>query len=131
MDPVTNALIVAIAAGASKIGEKAIIDSYEALKKLLSDKFGEDSEVAKAVDRLESKPESEGRKATLEEEILDGKADKDEDILKAAQEILDLLKSRSTGGQFVQQATGKYIAQAGQGGTASVQVNRRDKDEGE
>ena len=128
MDPVTAAIVAAIAAGVSKVGEQAIADSYEALKKLLTNKFGEKSEVVKAVDRLESKPESEGRKATLEEEITDAKVNEDEDILKAAQAILKLLESQPGGGQFIQKATGSYIAQAGPRGTASVQVNQRDKD---
>jgi hypothetical protein len=128
MDPVTASIVAAIAAGVSKIGEQAVSDSYAALKKLLANKFGEQSEVVNAVERLESKPESEGRKATLEEEITGAKADEDDDILKAAQAILKLLESQPEGGQFIQKATGKFIAQAGQGGTASVQVNQPDKD---
>lgn len=124
MDPVTTAIIAAIAAGITKVGEKAIVDTYNALKKLIKDKYGKKSSVVKAVEQLEEKPKSEGRKTMLQEEIVEAKADKDEDILKAAQELLDLLKSQPGGGQFIQQATGSYIAQAGPGGTASVNVNK-------
>ena len=128
MDPVTSSIVAAVAAGVSKVGEKAIFDAYAALKKLLEEKFGQRSEVVKAVEGLESKPESEGRKATLQEEILDAEIDQDPDILKIAQTILTLLESQPRGGQFVQKASGKYIAQAGPGGSASVQVNQKDKD---
>jgi len=127
MDPVTTAIVAAIAAGVSKVGEKTVIDSYKALKALLKEKIGKNSEVVKAIGNLESKPESEGRKATLQEEISNAKADKDAEILKTAQEILKLLESEPGGGEFIQQATGSYIAQAGPGGSASVRVNRPKK----
>jgi hypothetical protein len=124
MDPVTTAIIAAIAAGITKVGEQAISDSYDALKKLLKEKFGKKSQVVKAVKQLEEKPVSDGRKTMLQEEIVDAKADKDKEILKAAQELLDLLKSQPGGGQFIQKATGNYIAQAGPGATATVNVNK-------
>ena len=44
MDPVTTAIVVALAAGATsgvtEAGRKAIADAYEALKTLLKKKFG-------------------------------------------------------------------------------------------
>lgn len=124
MDPVTTAIVAAVTSGLTKVGEKAIIDAYEALKNLLQEKFGKKSDVVKAVNRMEEKPESEGRKQILQEELVDAKADKDADIIKAAQALLHLIKSQPDGGQFIQQATGSYIAQAGPGGTASVNVNK-------
>lgn len=128
MDPVTTAIVAAITAGLvsglTKAGEKAITDSYDALKKLLTEKFGKKSEIVKAVKHLEEKPESQGRKQMLQEEVMEAKADQDSVILKAAEALLKQIKAQPDGGQFIQQATGSYIAQAGPGGTASVNVNK-------
>jgi hypothetical protein len=49
--------------------------------------LGLDSDAAKAVDALEAKPESDGRKGTLSEEITAAKADHDPDLLAAAQAL--------------------------------------------
>lgn len=132
MDPVTTAIVASVtagfASGLAKAGEKAITDTYEALKKLLAKKFGKTSEVVKAIKRLEEKPESEGRKQMLQEEVVEAKVEQDPEILKMAQALLKLIEAQPGGGQFIQQATGSYIAQAGPGAKASVQVNQPDKD---
>ncbi|HEY7392736.1 MAG TPA: hypothetical protein VH640_29725 [Bryobacteraceae bacterium] len=128
MDPVTTAIIAAIAAGIStgvpKLLEKTISDAYDGLKALLKRKFGHDSGLVKAVDELEAEPESEGRKVILKEKVAHSKAADDADILKAAQELLDKLNAAPGGSQIVQTATGSYIAQAAQGSKASVKVNQ-------
>lgn len=122
MDPVTTAIVAAITAGFTKVGEQAVTDAYDELKNILKEKFGKKSEVVKAVDRLEEKPESGGRKQMLQEEVLEAKVDQDSEILKLAQDLLTVIASQPDGGQFIQQASGSYIAQAGPGGTASVNV---------
>jgi hypothetical protein len=98
MDPVTLAIVTALVAGASagatKVAEQAIVDGYNALKTLISERFGGDSELVKAVDSLEAKPESEGRRATLEEEVVDSNAAQEADILATAEKLLALLKSQ-------------------------------------
>ncbi len=128
MDPVTTAIVAGIAAGATKVGAQVIVDTYNALKKILQDKYGKKSEVVRTIKRLEEKPESKGRKQMVQEEIADVKADKDSDILNLAEELLEHLKSQPDGGLFIQQATGNYIAQAGPHATASVKVNQPEKD---
>lgn len=84
MDPITLAIVAAL----SKVGEEAVKDAYQALKTLITAKFGPKSELVKSVESLEKKPESPSRKETLHEEVVSAKADKDAKILKVANEIL-------------------------------------------
>ncbi len=127
MDPITTAILAAIAAGAvagaAKVGEQAIVDAYTGLKELLKRKFGAKSEVVKAVKALETKPDSAARKDVVKEEVAAAKADQDPELLQAAQALLDKIGARPGGVQIIQQATGSYIAQASGGSTAGVNVN--------
>jgi hypothetical protein len=127
MDPVTTAIVAALAAGAAsgvtEAGRKAIADAYEALKTLLKKKFGHASEMVKSVESLETRSDSTARKSLLQEEITTAKADKDPDILQAAQALLDEISAQPGGVQHIQSATGSYIAQADRGSTASVNFN--------
>lgn len=89
MDPITLAIIGAL----SKVGGEAVIDAYQALKNLIKANYGQKSELAKAVESLEKKPESPSRKETLHEEVVSAKADKDSKILETANEILAKINS--------------------------------------
>jgi hypothetical protein len=128
MDPVTTAIIAALTAGVASGGpelvKKSISDAYEGIKSLLKEKFGPSSEVVKAASGLEAKPDSEGRRGTLQEEIVAAKADQDPDIVKVAQALLEQLKAQPGGAQFIQTATGSNIAQAAGRSKASVRVNQ-------
>ena len=81
MDPISIAIIAAISAGlvkgVSTVGENVLVDAYEGLKSLIKRKFGQESDVAKAVDAVEAKPDSAGRQQTLSEEIVAAKADQE------------------------------------------------------
>lgn len=128
MDPVTAAIVASLAVGvvggAAKVGEKILVDAYEALTKAIKHKFGADSDVAKAVKSLEAKPESSARREVLTEEIAAAGIDKDQDILKTANDILNYINSQPNLAQHVQNAVGQYIAQADRGSTANVTVNQ-------
>jgi hypothetical protein len=78
-----------IARGAETVGEKLLVDAYNGLKTLLKKKFGGDSDVVRAVDDLEARPDSVARKGVLHEEITRAKAAEDPEIQKAAQAVLD------------------------------------------
>ena len=71
MDPITMAIVSALAAGIGagvpKVAEQAIVDGYNTLRSALKERFGKDSDVVEAVDRLEAKPNSRGRQTTLNE----------------------------------------------------------------
>jgi uncharacterized iron-regulated protein len=128
MDPITTAIVAALAAGvasgATEVGKKVIVDAYDTLKTALKNKFGADSDLVDAVDKLEKKPDSGGRKEVLQEEVAAAKADQDPEILKAAQDLIDQVKAQPGGEQHIQTAIGSYIAQADRGGTATVSVNQ-------
>jgi len=124
MDPVTTAIVAGIAAGATEIAKNAIVDAYGALKTIIKQKLGEKSELANAIESLENKPDSTGRKAMLQEEVTAAKADRDPEILAATQQLIDAIKDQPGGEKHIQTATGSYIAQADRGGTATVTVNQ-------
>jgi len=128
MDPITMALVAAItagaAAGATKVGEQAIVDAYNSLKGLLVRKFGVESKVVKAVDNLEEEPDSAGQKAVVGEQVKKAQADQDAELQAAAEALLAKLKAQPGGEQHIQNAIGNYIAQADRGGTATVKINQ-------
>jgi hypothetical protein len=120
MDPVTVAIGAALAAGVMKVGQSAFDDAYQALKDTLVRKFGGQSEIAKAVDGLEARPDSAGRATTLQEEVAAAKADQDPDILTAAHALLDQVKAQPGGQQSIQNVYGNQNAVTQGGGTATV-----------
>ena len=119
MDTITTAIVAAIAA----ISSNAIKDSYSALKALLKKKFGEKSDLVEAVNKLEAKPQSEARKATVQEEVEAAKANDDHEIVQLAQSLLEKLKEHPSGQQVINQTISqsqvKYAATSGTG-TASI-----------
>lgn len=101
MDPVTmimTALAMGAASGAPSVGAQAIKDAYAGLKTLIVRRFGNRPDVQKAVDDLEKKPESAGRKATAEEELKEAGAGNDAEIIAAAQALLKALKDHGVVG---------------------------------
>ncbi len=126
MDPITMAIVAALAAGlasgSTKVGQQAIIDAYQALKDLLKKKYEGKGELLKAVESLETNPDSAGRKATLQEEVTKAKVEQDLEIIDAAQTLLKRLNVSPDGGKM--SATGSYIAQADRASSASVNINQ-------
>jgi hypothetical protein len=100
MDPITLAII----AGLAKVSEAAIMDGYNALKAVIAHKFGSDSDLAKAVENVEKKPDSAGRRDVLQEEVAAVKANQDPDLLKAAESLLAKIKEVPGGQTTIQQA---------------------------
>lgn len=132
MDPITSAILAAISAGTvtgfTKVGEQVISDAYGKLKELLGKKFGAKSKVVKAVEGLEANPKSEARKAVLKEEVITAKADKDADLLKAAQALLKVIKAKPGGEQIIQMAIGdQNIQVAGNANVVNVGVPKNKK----
>ena len=108
MDPITTAIVAALAAGvaasAKEVGQKVIVDAYDALKTTLKKRFGPDSDLAEAVETLEKKPESAGRQTTVQEEVAAAKAAGDPELQELAQALIEALKSTPEG----EKAVGKY-----------------------
>src|SRR6266850_6080633 len=99
MDPISTALLAAL----GKLTEPIVKDAYDALKNLLVRKFGGTSEVTTAVQQLEQKPDSTGRRETLQEELAGAKAGSDAEILQLAQALLEKIQAQPGGPQLIQQ----------------------------
>jgi Het-E N-terminal domain len=130
MEPVTTAILAAIAAGATAgltdTAKTAIGDAYAGLKALLKQKFGGDSKMVEAVEKLEKDRDSAGWKETVGKEAAKAGANQDQELITAAEAVLAKLQELPAGQQHIQSAIGSYIAQADRGGTAKVNVNRKD-----
>lgn len=119
MDPISLAIIGALA----KLSEQAIKDGYEGLKALIVRKFGAESDVAKAVENVEKKPDSAARKEMLKEEVAASKADQDHELAQAATALIDVIKTKPGGAQVLQTAIGNQNIQVA-GDSNTIQVNR-------
>lgn len=112
MEPITTALVAAL----GNLAEPAVRDAYDGLKSLLARKFGARHAVLEAVDQLERKPDSAGRRATLQEEVGSSQAAGDPDVLAAAQRLLESLQRISGSPVTVQQkVTGNHNIFTGTG----------------
>ena len=121
MDPITTAIVTATAA----VGSSAIKDTYSALKALLKKKFGEKSDLVEAVNKLEAKPQSNGRKTIVQEEVETAKANDDPEIVQLAQSLLEKLKEHPEGKQVINQTVSnvKYAATSGSGPATISNIN--------
>jgi len=132
MDPITTAIVAALAAGVlsgvKKVGERVIVDTYGKLKDLLKTKFGARSKVVKAVKELEANPKSAARKDVVKEEMAAAKADKDAELLKLAQQVMKAIKAQPGGEQIIQTAIGDQNIQiAGDGNIVNVNPSKTKK----
>lgn len=126
-DIVMNAIVAAVSAGAvagaKDTTKSAIADAYQGLKSLIKAKFGHKSEAAEAIDKLEAKPDSNGKKQVLVEELRAVNSAADPELVSAAQSLLALVRALPQGEKHVQVADGTGIAQADRGGTATVTMS--------
>jgi hypothetical protein len=120
MSAIGAAVSAGAATGATEAGKKAIVDAYDGLKSLIKNRFGSNSEAAVALDKLEAKPDSEGRKQMLSEELESAGAASDPELVSAARTLTALIHALPTGEKHIQIAHGRGIAQADRGSTATV-----------
>jgi hypothetical protein len=95
MDSITAAILTALGG----LSHTAVKDAYNGLKGLIARKFGADSRVSRAIEDLEAQPESEGRKAVLQEEVAVAGALNDAEVAAA---VRALLEQTDAGGARVQ-----------------------------
>ena len=105
MDPITLALTSAL----GNLGITAINDAYQALKAALQKKYGVESDLLDAVNKLEKKPESDSRQGVLEEEVKVTDISNDKEILKLAQALLEEVKSHPGGEGRIQQIINQSV----------------------
>ncbi len=123
MDPVSTAIVAAVA----KLSEPIVKDAYEGFKTLLQRKFGAGTALTTAIDAVEGKPESVGRREVLQEEIASAQAGSDAEIVDAAESLLRNVQKASPGrdavNRVVQNVEGDNHIFSG---TGNVTVNRGD-----
>lgn len=83
MDPITTALVPGLAV---PIAKDMISDGYEVLKTTLKKKFGKDSDVVDAVEKLEETTDQDDLQKTLEAEVKIAKVDNEPEIFKLDEE---------------------------------------------
>ncbi|WP_339137839.1 MAG: hypothetical protein WGN25_06790 [Candidatus Electrothrix sp. GW3-4] len=119
-------ITAAIAGALANLGAAAVQKGYGKLKAVMQRKFGADSDVVQATEKLEQKPEAQGRKLMLQEELVAAAADKDAELIKAAEELLAEVKKQPGGEAFVQQVVNQQITGDGNifSGTGNVTVTK-------
>ena len=89
MEPITaivTALAVGAAAGLKQTGEQMIKDGYGALKMLIQRRYTKVN-----LSLLEESPESQNRRAVIEEDLIKSGAHHDEELLLQAKKLLDMV----------------------------------------
>lgn len=100
MEPITvivTALVAGAAAALKSTTEQAVKDTYAGFKHLVLDRYGDQGDVGGAVAQLEKKPDSEGRKATLQEELSGTAAGQDQELVDRAVALLKEAEGQSPG----------------------------------
>ncbi|MDJ0577259.1 MAG: hypothetical protein QNJ65_19135 [Xenococcaceae cyanobacterium MO_234.B1] len=114
MDPI-SLIIAALVAGAAKAAGDAAPDAYNGLKALIKRKFAGEAKAEMVLEEHETDPET--YEAPLKKKLAEAGADKDEEIIKAAQELLKQLKPEES-------KAGKYNV-VFQGEVKGIQVGDR------
>ncbi len=98
MEPI-SLIVAALVAGAAKAAGDAAPDAYKGLKALIKRKFAGEPKAEMILEEHEQDPET--YELPLKKKLAEAGADKDEEIVKVAQELLKQLKPQES-------ASGKY-----------------------
>jgi len=123
MDPI-SLILAALVAGATKTGGEVALDAYNGLKALIKHKFESQgkSDSVTILDKYEQKPEK--TKALLEDELTEAGADKDEEIIKLAQKLMEQLHPQEAAeGKFSVQISGGTVQGLTQQNTGTITQN--------
>ncbi len=101
MDSVTTAIVAAliagVAKGAAQVGQQTIHDAYNALKSALDKKYGAKSSLTNAINVLEGEPDFKPFQDAVSERVKQYEVEKDEEIKKLVQILMEELEQISTG----------------------------------
>lgn len=93
MDPallIVSALALGASAGVKYVAESGLKDAYDALKELIRRKYPN-----VFMDRLEKMPTSEKQREAVEEDIQNSGANRDKDVIVAAQQLIEKINEIS------------------------------------
>ena len=98
MEPI-SLILAALVAGAAKAAGDAAPDAYKGLKALIKRKFAGEAKAEMVLEEHEQDPET--YEAPLKKKLAEAGADKDQEILEKAQELLKQLKpEEAAAGKF-------------------------------
>jgi hypothetical protein len=100
----------------ANLSTDAIKEGYEALKAGLKKKFGAQSDLCEAVGKLEQKPDSEARKAAVQEEVAAVSGNTDPEIVQLLENLLEKLRELPGGQQSIQQSQNNAMSGINVGG---------------
>jgi hypothetical protein len=130
MEPVITTIATAIALGAAAglkdTAAQAVKDSWAGLKKLIQDRYQRNEDVTAAIDHVSRKPEATARRQMLEQALQNAGADKDAEVIKAAEALLAAVKKQPGGEEAVRQIVNQQVTGNGNifSGTGNVSVTR-------
>ena len=119
-------LTAVIAAALGNLSSAAVLGAYQAVKTLVLRKFGAESDLADALKKLEKQPDAQWRQDALQGEAEAAGADKDEEIIKAAQALLDAVKAQPGGAEAVRSIVNQQVSGSGHifSGSGNVTVTK-------
>ena len=102
MDPITQAIFLGVAGNFTTDAVKA---AYKALLDAFNSKFGQNSDVVDAVNKLEKTPDRPDRQATVKVEVENAKANEDAQLVQLAQKVINLVEQQPGGKEAVNNIT--------------------------
>lgn len=126
MDPITTAIVTTVTGSLTR---EFFQESYNALKSALKKKFGAESDLVDAVNKLEKTPDRADRQATVQAEVEIAKANDDSELVGLAQELLSELKQQPDGQQVINQ-TVSHVKYAATSGTGDATISHITEDRG-
>ncbi|MFF0451546.1 hypothetical protein ACFYT4_35210 [Streptomyces sp. NPDC004609] len=89
MTVIVSAIALGAMAGVQESVAGTVQDAYQGLKRLISERYGSDVDVA----AVERRPESEAERESLEEDLTAAGADEDAELIEAARQLIEQVKS--------------------------------------
>jgi hypothetical protein len=101
MDQITTAIVATNTANKVGIGGKIYVDAYKELKSAIQSRFGQNNQLSEAITNIEIEPDSKRQQIILFERVTGIKADQDEEILAAAEYLINRLKKIPGGKSYI------------------------------
>ncbi len=129
MDPI-SLVIAALAAGAiaatKETAGTAVKDAYQGLKGLIKKRFAGEPKAEMVLEEHATDPET--YEAPLKKKLAEAAIDRDSEVIRLAQDLLDKLKAQPGGQQIINQniSNVKYAATSGSGNASISGITEHD-----
>jgi hypothetical protein len=101
MDPISTAVLSAIAAGATQVAGTALNDAYKGLKGILRRRYGTSSRLYQTLRDVERNPDNDLSRAALVRLIQASPATRDRRILAATDEVIRVIQQSPDGDEII------------------------------